>query len=194
MTFRQGARRILATGLAVAMLTFFKAGCSTENVIRTNGPKEVNTTLTFQSSYDNAFTGSRFAKRVNMDSIPIPLEKQMEGSFYYPDNLTPESFRNLDADWRAALGRSWRKKENAVNPFELSDSAFKAYSPAARQDLKERWELAKEKVRVAFMSNKGATPENAFELHSPSERKKMLEDWEFLRGGDNYVPTTPIKR
>jgi len=171
-----GRGAVTAT-LTAAMLTFFNWGCTSQNIIQKTEPKRGDSTIVLQSN-GQAFAERPKAKRLEKDSIPIPIEKQIEGSFYYPYKSDATLFDTSNAKLKYYFRRDWMKDEDKINPFGLSDSAFAAYPPEGQKDLKGRWEIAKQKLRIAFMSEKGATPENAFEMHPPQERAAMVDAWE----------------
>ncbi|VVB58659.1 Uncharacterised protein [Candidatus Anstonella stagnisolia] len=79
---------------------------------------------------------------------------------------------------------AWFGMEDTWKPFGLRQEILDSYSQNDRAELMRRWERAKTEIRVAFLSDRGATPATARIIHTPEEIDKMEAQWQRRKDDD----------
>jgi len=155
MAFRQGARRAATAALALAMLTFFKAGCSTENVVRKNEPKGDST---FVSQVFSDKTEIRGKKQTHDSLLKAPSIEELEK--YKPFGGNYEGM--FHGERRGEGLNMWGKIEKGL-PFELTKGQWSQYAESQKAEIQSKWDKVKLNMQVAFMTDGINSPEMAAE-------------------------------
>jgi len=129
-----------------------------------------------------------------MDTVPQIVKPDVRTLEHYnpwPGVLNDSTFTKMDKLSIQAYRSSWMSMEDNYPPFGLPKKVVDSYSPEEKKELLRLWEIAKTELRVAFLSDKGATPANAFKVHTPEEIQKMLETWQDIKELRNQKITRP---
>gem|GEM_PF-2905776 len=110
--------------------------------------------------------------------IVAPDVRTLEHYYPFHGKLTDSSFIKRDGEFNLWKGTWMTKSEDTERPFGLPQKVIDSYSPQDKAELMRRWETAKNEIRVAFLSDKGANPSNALKVHAPAEVEKLLVRWE----------------
>src|SRR3989338_1393485 len=110
--------------------------------------------------------------------LVIPDVRTLEHYSPFSKAISDDSLFVKGAYDKLPFKLAWMRTEDTERPFGLPQKVIDSYSPKETQELNRRWEIAKNEIRVAFQSAKGATPSNALQVHTPEEVTEMLRTWE----------------
>ncbi|MFA6327913.1 MAG: hypothetical protein WCY41_00530 [Candidatus Micrarchaeia archaeon] len=197
--FRQKTGHVSRVGAAIFLTGAFllTSGIFTKVYSQNKGTKKGGDTVLLMQT--GAFKSIEQAKKdttKTMDTIPklvIPDVRTLEHYMPYSNSLSDKTFSEKKPEL-GAFRAAWLDAENYTPPFGLSGRVLNSYSKEDRVELERRWENAKNELRVAFLSDKGATPSNAFKIHTPAEVKALLEEWQELKHLRNQKVTEPVPR
>jgi len=128
---------------------------------------------------------------INIDSLTI-----FNPYFDYLGRGTGNIYYEPDYPNRGSLRASWAVNEDKINPFNLSDKNIAEIkkNPEGYGKLLRNWEGAKDRIRVALLTDKkGVSPENAFETHSPEEIRKYLVEWPKIKSIQKAIEESALK-
>ena len=172
------------------------SGISIKVYSQNNKTKGGDSTLLMQTG--PGFIETKKDTSKTMDTVPkivVPDVKTLEHYNPFPNLLTDSMFINKNKKLQT-FRELWSGLEDSCTPFGLSQKVIDSYSPQDKKELMLRWEIAKNELRVAFMSDKGVTPANALKLPT-EEVKKLLENWDNMKDAVKMLhekrPLIPIK-
>ena len=195
--FRQKAGYVSTVGAAIFLTGAFllASGIFTRADSQTNEKKKGgDTVLLMQTDSTYRMPTVRKDTVKTMDTVPQIVKPDVRTLEHYnpwPGVLNDSTFTKMDKLSIQAYRSSWMSMEGDYPPFGIPKKVIDSYPPGEKKELLRRWEIAKNELRVAFLSDKGATPANAFKIHTPEEIQKMLETWQGIKELRNQKITRP---